>query len=348
VPPYIPPYVPPYVPPQPRRQICPEVLTTGARTGYSTATILGYVNPNGNGNTSISFDYGTNYNLIWHSTVQSTSYAGQFSAAISGLSCGTRYYYRASATSASCHQNCNPNGSVLSFTTPACQQTIYYTPKYTYHAKKKVVYVAPPKKQVTPKATTCLCDTQTYISLTLENLEGAATPGKLANYKVIFKNTSKETLRDVAIRIILPEQMTVYSVDKGQFTKGSKTLTFAIGDLQTLEEGTFIFTTSVDSTTVLGTQMTVNGYADYTVPTVVKAGVPLKGEVTAYVIALAGNTNADINNGTNLNGNLNTTTTTNMWSWLPSNFLEWMIFIIVFLIFISALCYVFGAFRSSN
>jgi hypothetical protein len=424
-----------YVPPQ---ISCPTVSTTGATGGYTTATIYGYVNPNNN-NSSISFDYGTNPNYLqWKTTTQSTSYAGQFSAQLSGLTCGTRYYYRASAQGASC----SPTGNTLSFVTQSCQQVTYNTssvitrlatavgyysaqfngsfitstvgdkscqaffdygtnynltkrtigqslyngstvnyfskavsglsPNTTYfyragvtclgstkygnivsfktpalvYVKKKIVTTNYIKPVTTVSNTaTCLCDKEEYISLLVENMEDVALIGKTANYKISFKNTSKETIRDIAIRVVLPEEETIYSASAGQYTKGGKTYLLTIPQLSATEEGAIILTVSVDSTVTSGKQMIVNAYANYTVPTVVKAGVPLKGEVTAYALSVAGTTSSVSNNG-----NANSPTTSNIVNatWLPSNFFEWIIAILVFIIFISALRYVFTAFRSTS
>jgi len=422
----------------PQGYVCPTtqynnltVSTTGA-TGYTTtATLYGYVNPF-NTSALIWFDYGTSQsNLQWQTTKQTTSISGQFSGNLSGLTCGTRYYYRAAAQNSYTTQY----GSTLSFVTQACQNNNYgkntvvtrlatsvgyttaqlngafvssayansctsffdygttyslgnrtanqtlsngstvsyfsraisgLTPNTTYYyragatcpngtiygnivsfktpSKKTVVttYTAP-KTEV--KATeTCLCDTQNYISLVLENLEETAVVGKLANYKLVYKNTSEETLKNVAIRVVLPEEMTMYSAEKGQYTKGGSTLVYTIDSLKSLEGTSFIITTLVDKNTSIGQQMIVNAYANYTVPTIVKDKKALEGEVTAYLISVAGN-------GTGMNPSNDDTkvsTSTGWTSFLPTTFIDWIIFIIVFLIFVSALRYVFGAFKRSE
>ncbi len=432
---YVPPVPPPctycnYVPPVQYQNL--SVSTTGATPLITTATIYGYVNPYSS-NASIWFDYGTGNNLQWQTTRQSTSYAGQFSAALSGLTCGTRYYYRAAAQ----NSQGTEYGSTLSFVTQPCQQvdqsqvitrlatavgyysaqlngtyitsssfdrscqaffdygtngnlttrtvgqtlyntsTVNYfsravsglTPNTTYYYRAGVTcldgtkygnivtfrtpgYIAkkPPTTYVPPKAVTqvketatCLCDDD-YFSLLIENLENAAQPGKLANFKVTFKNTSKETLQNVAIRVILPEEMTIYSVDKGQYTKGGKTLLAVIGTMPSQAEGVFIITTNVAAAQT-GSQMIINAYADYTVPTVVKNGIPRKGEVTAYTMTVSGEPTATQDN----NGNVNVdNSTSSMSSWIPGNWYEWIIFIIIFVIFLSALRYVFSVFSTSK
>ncbi len=436
-------YNPGYVCPV-QQPTCPSVSTTGATPANSTATIYGYVNTSNN-NANISFDYGTSaHNLQWKTTTQSTNYSGQFSAQLSGLSCGTRYYYRASASGSSCNQS----GTTLSFVTPACQQvvpyadnsvitrlatsvgyndaqlngafikgdentqqcvsffnygtnynlvnrtagqnlysnytvnyfskaigglspntTYYYkagvtcangtkfgnivsfkTPaiKYVYVAKKKIVYnhnYVKPKTEVS-STSTCLCDKSEYLTLLVENMENVATIGKVANYKISFKNISKENLSNIAVRVVLPDEETIFSASSGQYTKGTKTYLLTIPSLGSYEEGSVILTTTVDAKAQVGKQMIVNGYANYTVPTIVKGGQPLTGEVTAYALSTTG-TQDGITNNAGMNGNITNANST-MPSWLPTSFMEWVISLLVFAIFISALKYVFTAFKSAN
>ena len=129
-----------------------------------------------------------------------------------------------------------------------------------------------------------------------------------------------------------------------------------IPELKSMQDGSFIITTTVSPTTPAGQKMILNGYVNYSVPTVVKAGVPLKGEVTAYTLSVAGvasdqniNTNQNPNQN-NINNNPNNSPTTNnlpsrMSTWLPSNFLEWIIALLALGVFIAAVRYVITAFR---
>jgi uncharacterized repeat protein (TIGR01451 family) len=412
--------------------ICPQnnlaVSTTGANPLSTTATIYGYVNPY-NTNATIWFDYGTSYsNLQYQTTRQSTSASGQFTASLSNLTCGTRYYYRAAA-----QNNIETKyGSTLSFVTPNCYQTpvhydnltitrlatkvgsksaqlngsfvnnsgnisscvaffdygtsitnlskrtaaqrlyanyktnyfsqgvygLYPNTTYFYRAGTtcndgtkfgqiykfttgKVVknYVAPAPVTIVADNDECNCEIPEYMNITVDAMEGEATIGKTANYRVNFKNVSETAINNVVVRVVLPDELTVAGADKGQFTKGGKTVVLTIPMLRALEEGSIIVSTNVMSGLEVGRQIVVNAYADYTTPTLKKSGNLNKGEVTAYTISVAGNgTSINPNTGNNIN-------TTSYPDWMPQNLLEWLLFIVVLGIFFSALRYLFSAFK---
>jgi hypothetical protein len=101
--------------------IAPPTVTTSAATlvTLTTATLNGTANPNGVSTTG-SFQYGTTISYGTTTTAQSL---GSGSAAVSigggaitGLTCGTTYNFRATATS----NGGTTNGSNLTFTTTAC------------------------------------------------------------------------------------------------------------------------------------------------------------------------------------------------------------------------------------
>jgi uncharacterized repeat protein (TIGR01451 family) len=425
--------------------ICPPVVvnqynlavsTTGANPLTTTATIYGYVNPYNN-NATIWFDYGTSYSgLQYQTTRQNTTNSGQFTASLSNLQCGTRYYYRAAAQ----NNQETKYGSTLSFVTPNCyvapQNPVYYEnititrlatkvgaktaqlngsfvnnsgninscvsffdygtsinklskrtspqrlysnystnyfsqgvyglyPNTTYYYragvtcndgtkfgntykfttgnqyivvnKKKTYVTTPAPVSIVTNNDGCNCEIPEYMSISVAAMEGEATIGKTANYRINFKNVSESAVNSVVIKVVLPEELTIQNADKGQFTKDGKTLTLTIPMLRALEEGSILLTTNVASGLSLGHQIVVNAYADYTTPTLKKSGNINKGEVTAYTISVAGN-------GTAMNPNTNSNNASAYPSWMPQNILEWVVFLIVLLIFFTALRYVFSAF----
>lgn len=95
-------------------------VTTGSAGSITTssAALSGTVNPNGT-STTTAFDYGTTQSLGLSVAAQTLngSSAQSISATISSLSCNQTYYYRAAAT----NSGGTTNGTILSFTTPACQ-----------------------------------------------------------------------------------------------------------------------------------------------------------------------------------------------------------------------------------
>ncbi len=309
--------------------------------GYTYAQLNGaYIQENTNNSRCVAFfDYGPNGNLSKRSAGQ-TLYPNYktnfFSQAVYGLTPNTIYSYRAGV---SCLDG-TKFGNIYQFKTPG----------YVYHyvAKKKVVkyvhYVKP--VTVVSKTPTCNCEAIVYMTLDVQNLESEATIGKYANYRIIFKNTSSSTLENVVIRVTLPEELSVYSSDRGQFTKDGKTVTFTTPFLQAGEVGGFIITTSVGNNLQVGRQIIVNGYGNYTVSNTLKKGLPLKGEVTGYVVSIAGNGSG---NGSGLVPNDTTNTVTkNSSNWWPTNLLDWLILLAVIAIFIAVLRYLFSAFQRSG
>jgi len=342
-----------------------SVSTTGAVPLQKSATVYGYLTACGN--TTVWFDYGTSYNgLQWQTTRDTTSYNGQFSASLTGLSCGTTYYYRAAAQSGYGMKY----GNVMSFTTSECYTPVaynytgytdynYYTPTYTTPA-----YVAPVKKTVTKTVTTpkttytkgnvplpetetevkCLCEND-YMKITVEAMENGVAAGKVANYKVTYKNVGTETLKNIVVRVVVPEGMTIYSADRGQFTKGGKTVLLTIPSLLKNEEGSLMVAANVATNITSGTQMIVNSYANYTVPTVVKGGTALNGEVSSYILTSAGSNTGSTGN----TGNVDTTLPGNIGSdntWLPTNALEWFLSFIAIIGLIMVIRFIFNSFRS--
>lgn len=93
----------------------------------NSATINGYVSVSGNGyynNTygTASFQYGTNYSNLNYSTNPVNIYNNTgINANLTGLACGTTYYFRAITSS----QNGVQYGSTNSFTTPGCYNYYY-------------------------------------------------------------------------------------------------------------------------------------------------------------------------------------------------------------------------------
>lgn len=101
----------------------PPSVTTSAATGVAQtgATLNGSVNPNG-ASTTAYFDYGTSQgNLnqtVTYGSVGSGSSNVTISSGLTGLTCGTQYYFQARAT----NSGGTSSGSIRTFTTSGCPQ----------------------------------------------------------------------------------------------------------------------------------------------------------------------------------------------------------------------------------
>jgi hypothetical protein len=328
---------------------CQQTVVTSGTVITRPATAVGtnygqlngsYIYGTNNSSCSAYFQYGTNYNLVNSTNPQSlfNSYTtNSFSQAVYGLSSNTTYYYRAVS-------NCADGikyGSIMSFRTGS-----------TYVKPAKPVYVNKPITVVVKSPVICNCDSTTnsnttnggatvattYMDLVVERLEAGATIGGNANYRITYKNVASTTLQDVAIRVIFPEELTIVSSDRGDYTVGKNTLTLSIPQLISLEEGRISVNTKVSDKGVSGNQVVVNAYANYTVPSIVRNGAMFKDEVTAYVLSVL-TTGGVTNGGTTTSGNT---------TLFGGNFFEWLIMLVLVLGFILAMVYLFTASKRRN
>ncbi len=104
---------------------CPPTVTTGGAIGISLtgATLSGTVNPRGASTTAL-FEYGTTTSYGSATTLESlgsgTSAVSLSGGAITGLTCGTTYHFRVTATNV----GGTTNGLNATFTTTACAPTV--------------------------------------------------------------------------------------------------------------------------------------------------------------------------------------------------------------------------------
>jgi hypothetical protein len=134
------------------------LITTSAASpvGTSTATLNGIVNP-GSGSTTVSFGYSSTSGSYTSTCSVATTYSGTtsqaFSCNITGLSCGTPYYFRASGTNTAA----TTNGSELSFT-PACAASAGTFDAYetSYSSANAIANTAKIKTHVASNAGICV------------------------------------------------------------------------------------------------------------------------------------------------------------------------------------------------
>ena len=290
------------------------------------AFITGSINYN---SCSSYFQYGTNYNLNQSATAQNlynNTTTNYFSQAVYNLNQGTRYYYRAVV-------NCGgiiEYGNILSFATPN-----NYV-KYTY-VKKPITQV------IKTPVCNCPADNNTnvptinaeYMNLIIEKLESNTVAGGTASYRVVYKNISTTTLQNVAIRIMLPTELTVKTADTGDFQIGGSSVVVSISSLRALEEGRVNVVADVSGDAAINKQVVINAYSNYSVPSIIKNGSVYQDEITAYTLSLITDGNKLVNN--------NPKDTKNSNSLFSNNFFEWLVLIGLVFLFILALSYIFTA-----
>ena len=213
------------------------------------------------------------------------------------------------------------------FVTKGVQKVYSYTPG---RVSTKVV-----------ETPTCECVAKNYLALKIEQLDNSVQVGKLVNYKITFTNVGKEKLKDVVIKVTLPDYMSIYAVEKGQFKSGSKKVTYIVREMKVGAESSVIVTAKVDNGVRLGTEMVVEVNANYTVPTVVNNEVAYSAKVNAYLIFV-------VDNGSTMNPNGNVVDNDNSvstwFSWMPDSLWDWIVFILVFAIILMILRYLFSSY----
>jgi uncharacterized repeat protein (TIGR03803 family) len=155
-------------------------LASSARTG-TAAMLNGTVNPNSDGNTSVSFKYGTSPTLVGASTVSGSNVSNggvvsSVSSPISGLTVGTTYYYRILASNAG--NEVTQQGDILSFVAAdATTQTPVMTSPATNAVTKSPVSVAFDLPEVAANGTLTLGFTGSAArTLVLGSSQGTAGP----------------------------------------------------------------------------------------------------------------------------------------------------------------------------
>ena len=203
----------------------PSIITQSASPVYQNSALLnGSVNPNG-GVTSAWFQWGTTTNLNNTTTIQPVGAGASYlnySAALTGLSANTTYYFRAVASSPSD----TVYGSILSFTTSQAS-----APIITYQSTQPQVVYA----QSASKSTI----TSPSLVLLISNIDKDVVEAReKLNYVVVYKNISQQKLSSVVLKVTTPvETVFLGSNPRGASVEGNN-ITYQVGDLGINEEGT--------------------------------------------------------------------------------------------------------------
>lgn len=195
----------------------PIVVTLPESGVAETSAILnGKANPQGSAATAW-FEWGTNRETFAFRSPQSSigadSVMHEFSQAVSGLTPGTRYFYRGAAQ----NQHGIAYGAIEEFVTSGTAPAVSAMSRPT----RSIV------------AETC---SRVTLDATLDN--GAPRAGDRGELTVVYKNAACGTIKDVELVIVLP---TGFNAAKEAIHPDSmtvNTLTYTIGDLARNGEGT--------------------------------------------------------------------------------------------------------------
>ncbi len=204
----------------------PSISTQSASPVYQNSALLNTsINPNGS-LTSVWFQWGTTTNLsnttISQQIGSGTNYISH-SAALTYLTSGTTYYYRAVAYNFSG----TVYGSILSFTTLQASPIIISQP-----TAPQVIYI-----QSSPKTETIVVPSSPLILLTSNSDKDTIKAGEELNYMVVYKNTSQQKLSDAVLKITLPLEVSLVGSNPRITSIEGNNLTYQIGDLGINEEG---------------------------------------------------------------------------------------------------------------
>lgn len=196
----------------------PYVVTTVATsvTG-STAALNGLLSSDGNTWTTGWFEWGTTNGLGFRTADQTLGIGDgkAFVNGIFGLSANTTYYFRA------CAKNTGGSmcGDVLNFRTVS---TVNPNPP---------VYVRPTVSTIGGGGG------NSRLMLEITSPYDNACPSDINDYTVHYKNISGRTLKDVILRVTLPQDIAFRKASNGIFSETDNTLTVELNDVAINQEG---------------------------------------------------------------------------------------------------------------
>lgn len=162
------------------------------------------------------------------------------------------------------------------------------------------------------------------VELTIDGGDDSIRPGDERIYQVEWRNISNQTLRKVALRIVLPESMTFENTNRGSYTSRDNTITLDISELRPNETGDMLFTART-KTTIRNNQLIV-----VVANMVYTDNSDNQGDVVAYATH-----HVDLG-GSVLGANAFYA------GFLPTTLLGWLFFLILLLILLSLVRYLYG------
>jgi len=303
----------------------PTVTTLLAteRTGV-TARLNGLVFATGNQTANAWFEWGTDSSMSNKTQVSNVGALPtvKHSDYITGLVQGQKYYYRIVAE--------NSYGKVYGeMNTFVSEVSVAPAPVTITPSQPKPAVLKP----VTVAVTSTGNSAQSLVSLILEGGEDTISVGEKRVYHVSWKNESKQTLKNVVLRVTFPSQMNVESATKGEFSSADNSVVVDLGTLVASGNGeTFIFASPVRGVGT-GQLLVVTANMVYTE----EKGV--QGDVLAYATHTTEETQGTPSLGANVFG---------AGDFLPVTVLGWVLLIISILVLVILGNHLYGRFADNE
>ena len=231
------------------------VTTLATAIGQTTARLNGLAFINGGVYTSGWFEWGTTSSL---GNTTSTKGIGSaptlaFSEDLSGLVNGATYYYRAVAQ----NQYGTHKGDIMNFvvggSTNTTSSVVITSPTVT---TSKTTYVVSGVSGSTKTSA---------ITLSISSDRDSVSRGDRVIFTVNYRNIkTSESLHDVAVRVVLPGELSYVDSSRGYYNTKDRTLTVDLKTLEPGEAGSFTVETTVDNAIESGKVVVVSADMVYT------------------------------------------------------------------------------------
>lgn len=300
----------------------PTAVTTLATSiGQTTARVNGLVFINGGVNTTGWFEWGTTSSL--GNTTQSKNVGSAVTLAFAedlvGLVNGSTYYYRAVVQ----NQYGTHKGDIMSFTTGGSTNTTSVVVTSPTVTSSKTTYVVSGASGSTKTSA---------ITLSISSNREEVGRGDRVIFTITYRNTkTSEDLHDVAIRVVLPGELSFVDASRGYYNEKDRTLTVDLKTLEAGEAGSFTVETRVENSIESGKVVVVSVGMVYTREN------NTQEEAIAYVLL-----NSDTSQSSGALAPLFGS------SFLPDTLLGWLLLILIIFCLGVLSRHVVGTYRASN
>jgi hypothetical protein len=231
----------------------------------TSATLNGFINSSGNTVINGWFKWGTDSNLSNQTNkanfgvTNGTSYLYY----LNGLTKNTTYYYQAVAEGSN---GVATYGEIRNFTT---KNDIIIVPKNNP--------IIPNIKTPVKENTSAAVSQTSSMSLSINHNNETIIKGSVIEYVVNYKNVSSKDVRDVVLRISIPDELKFIEASRGYLSTDGDTITANIDNLASQEEDSLRFRVKAVGSTELGKIIIVTANLAYT-----KLNTDIQNELFAY------------------------------------------------------------------